>query len=101
MQLRFLAEASVYRSTGQYRSSWIGQGRVSGITPSLDLPPGTYQQTCVNCDYFQGYNGHVLSCDCLDLSGQYRPALLRPVESCAGQDIANCNGQFNCGGCGF
>ena len=81
MQWQFQAEASVYRSTGQYRSRSLGNGDVSGVILSLDLPAGTYQQTCVNCDYFQGYNGHVLSCDCRDLNGQYQTTLLRPVES--------------------
>ena len=87
------------RRTGQHRSTWFGNSPITGITPS-DIPRfGTYQGTCVNCEYFQGYDGYILRCDCLDFNGQYRPALLRKADSCIGEDIANCNGQLICGSC--
>ena len=48
----FNAEQSLYRSGRHYRSSALAPA-VGGIRPSWDwpLPPGSYQQSCYDCNY--------------------------------------------------
>jgi len=86
----FTAERSLYRSSRHYRSSALAS-IVGGVRPSDGQPDGSYLQSCSNCSY----DGNILTCSCLDESGNSRQATLSSVPNCIG-DIGNNNGYLNC-----
>src|SRR5215470_15748166 len=88
--LNFTAERSLYRSSRHYRSSALAS-IVGGVRPSDGQPDGSYLQSCSNCSY----DGNILTCSCLDESGNSRQATLSSVPNCIG-DIGNNNGYLNC-----
>ena len=99
----FTAERSLYRSGRQYRSSALASA-VGGIRPSANLPPGSYQQSCFNCDYSFRFDLliDVLTCSCLTEDGDlWLSQPLFPYGTCVdqGDDIANCDGNLTCGPC--
>ena len=98
----FTAERSLYRSGRQYRSSALASA-VGGIRPSANLPPGSYQQSCFNCDYSWrlDFFADVLTCSCYDEYGDaWTNNFIFPYDCVnQGSDIANCNGELTCGSC--
>jgi hypothetical protein len=94
----FNAEQSLYRSNRHYRSSALA-GTVGGIRPSDNLPPGSYQQSCSGCNF--DFQNSILHCTkCADECGNNVDTYLFPGPFGCPGDIANCNGNLSCGGCG-
>lgn len=100
------AEASMYKTSGIYRSSWraLSTGRVSLSQYYCDptsVPPGSYQQSCYGCCLEIVDTGifayGVLHCTCPDFMGN--PHSTQIISDYCSGDIANCNGQLTCGGC--
>lgn len=84
-----------------FYTSWLvphavlccGRLRPASINPIV--PAGSYTQTCKSCSR----NEDALSCQCKNIAGSYvSSTLLVPCDFGYG-DIANCDGQLNCGGC--
>jgi hypothetical protein len=59
------------------------------------LPAGSYSQSCVGA----AMNGTTLVASCRTASGQMVSASLPNAHVVGGQDIANCNGRLQVGGC--
>ena len=99
----FNAEQSLYRSRAHYRASALA-GAVSGIRPSDNLPPGSYRQSCSDCNYAYRFDisSFVLTCWCLDENGDaWLSQFNYPYQLCTdwGNDLANCEGNLTCGPC--
>ena len=98
----FTAEASIYRSTGMYRSSRSRVSATGVVRSQSDLPDGTYQNSCSACwvEYLDA--GYILipilHCTCPDYDGNPHQTAINSF-ACFGLDVANCNGQLRCGGC--
>ncbi len=60
------------------------------------LPPGSYSQSCTNASM----SGGTLTASCRNAAGQMVPASLANADAWRGQDIANCDGRLQGGGCG-
>jgi hypothetical protein len=58
---------------------------------SRDLPPGSYQQSCINATL----EGTTLTADCRTRNGQYGRSRLEQVDQCRG-DIRNQDGHLAC-----
>lgn len=67
-------------------------GRLRPATTVSLTPGGSYALSCASCSR----NENVLTCQCKKTAGSYvSSSLLLPCS----YDVANCNGQLNCGGC--
>jgi len=65
----FNAEQSLYQSTRHYRSAALASV-VGRIRPSAFRPPGSYKDSCSQCNYDGPQETDTLTCYCTDECGQ-------------------------------
>lgn len=64
------------------------------------LPPGSYQNTCRDCEYLKATDIDNLSCYCQKEDGDYPPWLSNLTNPFACKaDIKNCHPNLSCGEC--